>query len=352
MPELTLDIFNGDNFTNATMTAFVNQNIPFAPGFLGSLGLFTGEGVYTRTVEFDDENGTLSLIQSSPPGSAPSQSKNTKGVIRALRTVRLAREAVIYAEQVAGIRQLGSASQLQTAERLVYKRIEGPTGLKAELSFTLEHMYMGATDGVVYDADGTTVLWDYFDHYGVNRPAAINFPFSTMTADGGNFKKTCTKLKRQVVKAMNGFPIPAGARIVALCGDNFYDDADTNKEIVAARKAGATGNSNALKIISENGAFSSFEYGEIIFINYRGSDDGKVAIPTDEARAFMVGVPGLFRTFFSPADTWDFVNTEGLPSYLIQRRERQTESARTFEIQSNPLCMCMRPLSLARLSKS
>lgn len=352
MPELTLDIFNGDAFSNATMTSYVNTNIPFVPGFLGSMGLFTGEGVYTRNVEFDDENGSLSLIQSSPPGSAPSQSQNTKGVLRVLRTVRLAREAVIYAEQVAGVRQLGTANQLQTAERLVYKRIEGPAGLKAELSFTLEHMYMGAIDGEVFDADGETPLWNYFTHYGVERPSAINFPFSSMTADGGVFKKKGSELKRAVVRALNGFAIPAGARIVVLCGDNFYDAADTNKEIVAARKAGATGRSDALKIISDNGAFSSFEYGEIIYINYRGDDAGKVGIHTDQARAFMMGVPGLFRTFFSPADTWDFVNTEGLPSYLIQRRERQTESARTFEIQSNPLAMCMRPLSLRRLTKS
>lgn len=352
MPELTMNIFDGDAFSNATMTAYVNQNVPFVPGFLGSLGLFTGEGVYTRLVQFDDEDGSLSLIASSPPGSAPEQSVNTKGTMRALSTVRLAREAVISAEQVASVRQLGSASQIQTAERLVYKRIEGPVGLKAALSFTLEHMYIGATDGTVYDADGVTELWNYFTHYGVSRPSAIDFTFSTMTADGGVFKAKCMELKRSVVSALNGFAVPAGARIVVLCGDNFYDAASTNKEIVAARKAGGTGRTDAVKIISENGAYSSFEYGEITFVNYRGSADGAVAIGTDVARAFMMGVPGLFRTFFSPADTWDLVNTEGLPSYLIQRRERQTESSRAFEIQSNPLAMCMRPLSLRRLTKS
>lgn len=349
--ELTLDIFNNDAFSNATMTGFVNQNIPFVPGLLGSLGIFTGQGVYTRTVEFDDEDGALSLISTSAPGSAPEQSKNQNGTMRSLRTVRLAREAVIYAEQVAGIRQLGTATQLQTAERLVYKRIEGPVGLKAALGYTLEHMYLGAVDGTVYDADGATELWNYFTHYNVARPAAVDFAFSSMTADGGVFKKQCQVLKRQMVKALNGFSL-AGAGIVVLCGDNFFDAADTNKEIVAARKAGATSNQNAIKMISENKAFSSFQYGDVTFVNYRGSDDGKVAIGTDVGRAFMVGVPGLFQTFFSPADTWDFVNTEGLPSYLIQRRERQTESARAFEIQSNPLAMCMRPLSLARLTKS
>lgn len=352
MAELTLDIFNGDAFSNASMTSYVNENIPYIPGFLGSLGLFTAQGVYSKTVAFDDEDGSLSLISTSPRGSAPEQSKNQKGTTRYLDTVRLAREAVIYADQVSSVRLLGTANMLQTAERLVYKRIEGPVGLKAALGYTLEHFYLGAIDGVVYDADGTTQLWDYFAHYGVSRPTAIDFAFSTATSDGGTIAKQCMKLKRQMVGALNGLPTPAGARIVALCGDNFFDAAYTNKEVVKARQTGATGRPDASDIISQNKAYSSFEYGGVTWVNYRGSEDGKVAIDTDAARAFMVGVPGLFQTFFSPADTWDFVNTEGLPSYLLQREERQTSSARAFEIQANPLTMCMRPKSLARLTKS
>lgn len=351
MSDLTLDIFNGDAFSAATMTSHVNMNIPFVPGFLGSLGLFPAQGVYVPTVAFDDENGNLSLIETSPRGAAPSQSKNNKGVTRHINTARLAREAVITADQVAGIRVLGTSNQLQTAERIVWKRVEGPTGLKAEHGYTLEHMYLGAIDGVVYDADGTTKLWDYFQFYSANRPAPVDFSFSTTTPDSALITKTSMKLKRDMVKALNGYPL-AGATMVHLCGDNFYDDAWTNKEVVAARKIGGTGNMEAPAIISENKAYSSFRYADAIWINYRGDDAGKVSIPTDEARSMMMGVPGLFGTYFAPADTWEFVNTEGLPSYILQRPERQTSSQRVFEIQSNPLPICLRPRSLRRLTKS
>jgi len=351
MAELTLDIFNGDAFSNASMTKYVNENIPYVPGFLGSLGIAPGEGVYTPTVAFDEENGDIRLISTSPRGSAPSQSQNRKGKTRHLNTVRLAREASITADQVSGVRVLGTTNQLQTAERLVYKRVEGPTGLKAELGYTMEHMLLGLIDGIVYDADNTTELYDFFTHFEVARPAAVDFAFSTATAEGGSLLKTAMGLKRSVTKELNGFML-AGASMVALCGDNFFDDAWTNKEVVAARKIGGTGNLQAPEIIAENKAFSSFRYADITWVNYRGSDDSKVAVPTDEARLFPLGVPGLFGTFFAPADTWDFVNTEGLPSYIIQRRERQTESARVFEVQANPLPMCRRPRALRRLSKS
>lgn len=351
MADITLDIFNNDAFSGATMTAHVNTHIPFIPGFLGSLGIFTGEGVYTIVVGFDDENGNLSLIQSSPRGSAPSQSKNSKGVTRYLETVRLAREAVIYADQVAGVRVLGTANQLQTAERMVYKRVEGATGLKAELGYTLEHLYLGAVDGVVYDADGTTVLWDYFSTYSVARPALTTINFGALAADKRDFAATCLTLRRAMSKALNGFSL-ATLMPVALCGDDFYDAVWNNKEVTEAAKLAATGNMKAPEIISEHEVFASFKYGGIVWVNYRGSEDGKVEVPADGARLFPMGVPGLFKTYFAPADTWEFVNTEGLPSYMLQRPERQTSSARTFEVQSNPLPMCLRPKSLFRLKKA
>jgi hypothetical protein len=352
MAELTLDIFNGDAFSNASLSAYVNNNVPFRPGLLGSMGLFTGEGVFTPTVAFDDEDGSLSLIESSPRGSAPSQSINRKGTTRYLKTVRLAREAAITADQVVNVRVLGTATQLQTAERIVFKRVEGPVGLKAELSYTMENMQLGAIDGQVYDADATTLLWDYFATYGVSRPTAVNFAFSTATAGTGVIGKTATDLKRSMVKALNGFPLN-GAELTVLCGDNFYDALRYSGEVLDALKTSAFGDlPNAVDIISSSQAYDAFRYAGIRWINYRGSDDGAVGINTDSARAFMRGVPGLFQSFFGPADTWDFANTEGLPSYLIQRRERQTESARVFELQSNPLPLCLRPKSLYRLTKS
>ncbi|WP_319498075.1 major capsid protein [uncultured Cohaesibacter sp.] len=350
MPELTLNIFDGDAFGAATMTSHVNMNIPFVPGFLGSLGLFSGEGVYTTTVAFDDENGNLSLIETSPRGSAPGQAKKTKGNTRHINTVRLAREAQITADEISGVRVLGTGSELQTAERLVWKRIDGPVGLKAELSFTREHMYMGAIDGLVYDADGTTEIWNYFSLYGVARPAAVNFALSTATAETSIITDTCMKKRRMMVKALNGFNL-AGAVTVNLCGDNFFDAMYNNKEVIAARKLAATGNMDAPEIISANKAYSSFRYANEIWVNYRGDEGGKVAVPTDEGRSFMMGVPGLFMEYFAPADTFQFVNTEGLPSYVFQRKERQTDSMRVFELQSNPLTMCLRPLHMRRLTK-
>ncbi|ASG21406.1 major capsid protein [Nitrospirillum viridazoti] len=351
MSAISMDIFNGDAFKGVTMTKHVNENIPYVPGFLGGLGLFPAEGINTIDAMFDEEGGQLTLIPASPRGSPPSQDQNSKAKRRSLPTVRLAREAVITADELAGVLVPGTTDQLETVERRVYKRVEGPLGLRAQLSYTMEHLYLGAIDGQVIDADGATVLYDFFDFYNVARPDTQTIQFGTFTGDGGLFSTAMRKLKRQIIKELNGFVL-AGAYPIALCGDDFFDAAVDNQEVVKSRQVGNVGNAKAPTALSEAaGAYSTYDYGGILWVNYRGSDDGKVSIPQDEARVFMHGVPGLFQCYFGYADTLEFVNTEGLPVYMLQNEERQTSRARVFEVQSNPLPACLRPKSLLRLKK-
>lgn len=353
MPQLSLDVFDGEAFKALTLTEWVNENVPFQPTFLSSLGLSAAEGVFTTDVAFEDVAGRLSLIATSPRGSAPGQIAPQKGNLRKVPTVRLAQEAQITADECRNV-VVPSTMLLASGQRLLYKKIEGPSGIKANLSYTMENMLLGAVDGQVIDADGTSVVWDYFSIYGVSRPAAIALPLVASSYTTTTPLKTALQgLKRAMVKEMNGMVL-AGARIVILCGDNFFDKVDGCAEVAESRKLAATGNTNAPKIISENLVYSSFVYGDCVFVNYRGSDDGAVAVDADEGLAFFMGVPGLFRTFFAPSDVFQSDGLEGtgegLPSYIIQRRERQGESFRNFEVQSNPLVMNMRPKSSRRLS--
>jgi hypothetical protein len=224
-------------------------------------------------------------------------------------------------------------------------------GLKVEWKLTLEHMLLGAIDGVVYDADNTTVLYDYFDWMGVVRPAPLVLNITGQTAETGEYEKFAMALRRAMILALTGMAF-AGGQVVLLCGDNFFDALITSKELKAAKKNGAMGNQDAALKIAENSPYSAFAYAGIIWVNYRGTADSAVAVPTEEARAFMLGVPGLFQTLFAPADTFDTVGAEGLPLYLLNLPERQTSKRFTAELQSNPLIACLRPLSLRRITKS
>ena len=40
---------------------------------------------------------------------------------------------------------------------------------------TLEHLRIGAIKGQILDADGTTILYDLFDEFGVSQQAEVDF---------------------------------------------------------------------------------------------------------------------------------------------------------------------------------
>ena len=68
-------------------------------------------------------------------------------------------------------------------------------------------------------------------------------------------------------------------------------------------------------------------------------------VTTTKAHLFPVGVPGLFRTVYAPADYVETVNTNGLPRYSKQWLSQNGKRIE-MEAQSNPLSYCTRPTSL------
>lgn len=96
-------------------------------------------------------------------------------------------------------------------------------------------------------------------------------------------------------------------------------------------------------------AFGSFRYGNIDFINYRGTDDkSTVAINDDECQFFPVGAPDAFKVGFSPAEFLPFVNTSGQDVYALIVIDKERQAWARPEVYSYPLFMCTRPGMLQR----
>jgi hypothetical protein len=55
------------------------------------------------------------------------------------------------------------------------------------------------------------------------------------------------------------------------------------------------------------------------------------------------GVEGLFEIYYAPADTFETVNTLGLPLYARAIPDRERDEWVRLEIESNPLPICTRP---------
>jgi len=82
-------------------------------------------------------------------------------------------------------------------------------------------------------------------------------------------------------------------------------------------------------------------FGGITFRRYRGGLG--FGVPTDKAYFYPEGVEGLFEIYYAPADTFETVNTVGLPLYARMIPDRDRDEWVRLEIESNPLPICTRP---------
>lgn len=335
-----MDVFKSNAFSMVSITEALN-NVPFQPSFLRDLGIFTPRPVRTTSVSIEERNGTLSLIQTSERGAPLAEADREKRKLRDFRTVRIAKHDRLMADEIQNIRAFGSETELMQVVDEINMRLNGPTGLMRDVELTWENMMLGAIQGVVTDADGS-VIYDYFSEFGITAATEIDFDLDNATPASGAVRKKCTQVVRQMQKAAAGGWIPGRTYVMALCGDNFWDDLTAHSEVRQTYL-----NTQEAQTLRSGLAYESFQYGGITWVNYRGTDDGStVAIGTDKAKFFPVNGNGVFQIAYSPAETFDYVNTPGLPVYGMVIPDEKRNAFVDLEVYSYPLPICTRPAML------
>ena len=335
-----IDIFRDDAFSAVELTAAINR-VPYQPGFLGGLSIFEPKPVRTLSIAIEEQAGKLTLVPTTPRGAPLPQAEKGKRNIRDFRTVRVAKGSTIRADEIQSIRAFGQESELKQVQDEVMTRM---TELRGDVNLTHENMMLGAVQGIVLDADGST-LTNWFSEWGISQPAEIDFDLDNATPASGAVKKKCNEVLRGMAKAAKGAFTP-GTQIIGLCGDAFYDDLTTHPEVVKTFL-----NQQSANELREGYAnvFESFRYGGITWINYRGTDDGTtVGVGSDKVKFFPVGARGVFQKAMSPGESFDFVNTPGLPEYAMIVPDEKRNTSVEVELYSYPLYVCTTPGVLFR----
>jgi len=343
-----IGIFNHGAFGMSEMSAAI-QAAPYVPRLLGGLGIFTPKRVRTTTISVEHKGGVLSLITTSERGAPIEEGAREKRELRHFETTRIARGKTLFAHELQNIRAFGTTSELQAVQNEVADIMNGKTGLRSAVELTHENMRLGAVQGKLLDADGTE-LFDWFSEFGIAQPGEINFDFANATADAGLVRKKCNDVVRKMIKGSAGAWLPGQTYAVGLCGDNFFDDLTQNAETRATylnqQEAGDLRN-------NVGQAFGQFRYGDILFINYRGTDDGsKVSVGTDKCHFFPADAPDAFLSGFSPAEFLPFVNTPGQDVYALVVQDKDRQAWVRPEVYSYPLFMCTRPGMLQRAKRA
>ena len=341
MPQL--DVFDSDTFSMHTLTATINK-LKYQPMRLGQLTLFQEAGVRTTSLDVEEQSGRLSLIQSSARGgAAPDPLGQNKRTLRTFKVYHFERDSKVLADEVQGIRAFGSETELQTVEALVTERLGE---LRPAHEVTLEYHRVNAMRGYNLDADGAT-LKNLFTEFGVSQQTK-DFVFTTSTTD---VRKVIVEAKRLAEDELGGQVVTAWR---AFCSSQWFDAFAGHANVVDALKYQQS-------LTLRQDIRDGFEYGGVIFEEYRGSVSkpdsvgGGTAAFVEDNVAYLVPftAPSIFITRFAPADYEETVNTLGLPMYAKQVADPSgLNKYRLINTQSNMICLCLRPRAVIKLTKS
>jgi len=211
--------------------------------------------------------------------------------------------------------------------------------MRQDVILTKEHMILGMIQGKAIDADGS-VIYDWASMLGQTKPDEVAFGLNGTLVEGA-IKVMCENIRRTMLRNLKGLG-GNSVQVIGLCGDDFYDALTTCAEIRDTYKY----NPQAEQLREVYGAaFSVIRYGNIDFINYRGTDDNStVAISSDEVKFIPLNA-GIFQYVLSPAERFEFVNTPGQEFYSWMRVDEGQEWA-ALHIRSYPLPVCIQPMAL------
>lgn len=334
-----LDMFNTNAFSVVQLTDAVNK-VKFVPGRIGQLRLFTETSITTTSVAIEEKGGTLSLVAPTPRGAPGTTIDKDKRVLRSIRVPHFEINDAIMAEEIQGVRAFGSENSLEVLTRTIVERFDAHT---IRLEATNELSRMGAVKGIVTYADGSTL--DLFGEFGVAQEAEIDFDLDAATPVAGALRKACAGVVRQIAGILEGLPFSG---VHAFCGDAFFDDLIAHPEVRQTYLNSVAAAELRAGYVAPNGlSYGAFEFGGIFWENYRGKVGATDYIDTNKCHLLPIGVPGLFRTYFAPADWNETVNTLGRRLYAKQYDMANGKGV-NLDTQMNALNICTRPKVLLK----
>lgn len=327
------DIFNDDAFS-LTSLSLAMQDLQHVPTLLGDMGLFQEEGINTPTMAIEKQGQSFSLVPAAERGAPGRLVGNDKRNMRNFSAIHLPQSGHVNADEVYGIREFGSETELRQVQTLVNNKL---AKMKRSIDLTLEWQRIGAVKGQILDADGATVLLDLFTEFGVAQQT-LSFE---LDVDATKVKQKCLDLERMIEDELDGI-MSSGTEV--MCSKEFFDALVLHPAVVDAYDRWRDGEHKRT-----NQRKGGFEFCDVVFREYRGKVGGTRFIGAGEAYAVPVGVPDLFIARFAPAPYVETVNTMGLPYYAKQWIPDPGTRVE-LQAQSNPLHLCTRPRAVVKLT--
>ena len=317
------DVFSSDVFSVSSLTEGI-ELLPREDGLAGQAVNWESEGINTINAVFEKDLTKLSLIPTARRGTIPNHMPTSKRELISIPCPHMPVDDEILADSIQDVRAFGKATELQTINTIVTKKLED---IRRSLFHTFEYHRMGALKGTVLDADGTTVVVDLFAEFGTTR--------DTFTWDFGS----AVSQLGQAEDVIDLIDVALGATsytsITCLCGRTFFKNLKDHPLVREYWRETNTG-----KGLGSNPR--TYPFGEIDFVKYTGTTVNGLTVAANEANFFPVGVPGLYQQKNAPGTFNETVNTIGREMYVKSKNNDWGTGVDMFG-QSTVLHVCTRP---------
>jgi len=335
MPLIT-DFFRDDAFSAVELTTQINKE-PFLPTLNGE-SVFQAISVPTIDVALEVEKGKFCILDVRPRGAPPPENTLVQPEFYSVRTRMINDSITIQSEQLQGIVGMPYSTQFQTLQSLVAR---GQAMMRRNMVATYRQSYLACLQGKWIN-NGRTII-DWYDYWGQAQAAEIDFALTTDTTD---VLGKCEQVRYQMSRSSDGM-VPEDVMIHGYMGRNFSAALRGHKAV----KDTYMGFADAREYRNER-TFNSFEYGGIMWHNFRGTaDDTTIAIPDNKVIFYPVGTD-IFKVFYGPHDSFATVNTPGVPMYVVQTFDRDRDQWVRYENWTYPLIACLQPACLQRGKKA
>lgn len=339
--ELALDIFNTDDFRATTMTEMVGD-IDYVPTMLEERGYFTTRPIRTTTVTFVRKDRTLELVPTTERGAPePLLGRQAKDAIQ-VDTPRIAmRDRVTASEVRDQLRpELPFQVRLDNANAIV---AEHQTEMVDRIRLTRENHRFGALQGKILDADGTSVVANFFDLFGIPEPAEIALDIEN-TPEGQLRSKIEALIVRPMKRALKGRWTSA-TRIHAFVGDTFWDKLWQHKDIRNA----FLNTPNAANLL-EARSWTEFTFAGVTFEHWDDGEWTELSIGAEKARFFPVNAYDTMFEFLAPGEDWTEIGAPGRDLYSIVSPDNRINMQEFVDIyvRTYPLYANKAPQSLMK----
>lgn len=330
--------------------------VPNKWGLFQQLGIFSDEPLSGKTVMIPRVQWEEALV---PDRAWGARASNPAGQARGYITISVPHfphdEAILPSDLD------GKVSWEDLFEGVVVESLEATRARKMEQlrknhSITLEYARAQLINaGTVYAPNGTLATsygstYNMYTEHGVTRN---NFTIGLGTLTRDPLQDIEAWIAGTQDEIQNGAILDA---FVCICSTGFfnqlvnhpfvtekytYDNSARARELLTGRMTADQFGLDA--------RYRTFEFGGVIFVEYRGSFDGTPYIDANEARFFPLTDEPFFKTFYAPADKFGIVNTQAQQVYMW---EYPSPKADKIEIESeqNFLNWCLYPKSVSRVT--